>query len=310
MNVYTAILSAPVRLLSVILVMTYIQIGQAGDYDGDRAYQFLVDQTNFGPRAPGSAGHAACLEYLVQKLENADAVVSRQPFMHYDSETGQTITMTNIIGSFYPDKLNRIMLCAHWDTRPFADQDRIGNRNKPILGANDGASGVAALLELALYLRLKEPPVGIDIIFFDGEDSGKEGDLDSYCLGSRYFTQNNPGIYPRFAILLDMIGDAQLQIAKEGYSLHYAPDLVERVWKAAENTGTYSFLQETGHPVFDDHVVLNEAGIPAIDIIDFEYPDATHRYWHTLEDTADKCSPGSLQAVGNVLVEFLYNLEP
>lgn len=302
----------PISVLfsGIFLGILGIHTCQAGEYDGNRAYQFLIDQTQFGPRVPGTSGHAACLEYLADKLDDAGAVVSRQPFMHYNTETGQTVTMTNLIGSFYPEKMNRILLCAHWDSRPFADQDRLENRDKPILGANDGASGVAALLELALYIQTNEPPVGIDIIFFDGEDSGKEGDLDSYCLGSRYFTQNNRGIFPRFAILLDMIGDAQLQIAKEGYSQQYAPDLVNRVWDAAERSGTHQFLPELGHYVFDDHVVLNEAGIPAIDIIDFEYPDASHRYWHTLQDTADKCSPESLQAVGNVLVVFIFSLEP
>jgi len=309
-NLIADVLMTFIHFSGILILVMGINLCQAGGYDGNRAYQFLVDQTNFGPRAPGTSGHAACLEYLAEKLENSGAAVSRQPFMHYDTETGQTITMTNLIGSFYPDKMNRILLCAHWDTRPFADQDRIANRDKPILGANDGASGVAALLELALYIQVNEPPVGIDIIFFDGEDSGKEGDLDSYCLGSRYFTLNNQGIFPRFAILLDMIGDAQLQIAKEGNSQQYAPDLVDRVWEAAENTGTQQFLPEVRHYVFDDHVILNEAGIPAIDIIDFEYPDASHRYWHTLQDTADKCSPESLQAVGNVLAEFIYNLEP
>jgi Zn-dependent M28 family amino/carboxypeptidase len=200
------------------------------------------------------------------------------------------------------------MLCAHWDTRPFADMDRIENQNEPILGANDGASGVAVLLELAFYLQKNEPPLGIDIVFFDGEDYGREGDLDSYCLGSRYFAENNPGIYPRFAVLLDMIGDAQLQIPREGYSQQFASQIVDLVWKAAKNVNAYQFLPEVRNYVFDDHVILNEAGIPAIDIIDFEYPDASHRFWHTLEDTPDKCSPQSLKTVGEVLIELIYNM--
>jgi Zn-dependent M28 family amino/carboxypeptidase len=297
------------RFTKILLVFVFfvINLTYSQSFDGDRAYQFLVDQTDFGPRAPGSSGHTACLEYLAGKLEKAGAKVLRQPFMHFNTESGETITMTNIIGSFYPEKMNRIMLCAHWDTRPFADMDRIPNRYKPILGANDGASGVAVLLELALYLQKHEPPVGIDIIFFDGEDYGREGDLDNYCLGSRYFSQNNHGIFPRFAILLDMIGDAQLQIPREGYSQQFASQIVDLVWSAAENVGAYQFLPEVRHYVFDDHVILNEAGIPAIDIIDFEYPDVSHRFWHTMEDTPEKCSPQSLQTVGDVLIELIFN---
>jgi Zn-dependent M28 family amino/carboxypeptidase len=230
--------------------------------------------------------------------------------MHYDQEIGQTFKMTNIIGSFHPEKPSRLILCAHWDTRPFADRDIPQNQPVPIPGANDGASGVAVLLEIAQQLRQAEPPVGIDIIFFDGEDYGKEGDLDNYCLGSRYFVANNSRFFPQFAILLDMIGDAQLSLPKEGYSTHYAPEITDKVWNIAERLGIYQFQPEIRNYVFDDHVILNEGGIPAIDIIDFEYPDASHRYWHTLEDTPDKCSPESLKAVGDVLMELIYNEMP
>jgi Zn-dependent M28 family amino/carboxypeptidase len=174
------------------------------------------------------------------------------------------------------------------------------------LGANDGASGVAVLLEIARQIHEIEPPVGIDIVFFDGEDYGREGDLDNYCLGSRYFTANNVKYFPKFAILLDMIGDAQLSIPVEGYSKNYAPTVVEMVWNIAEKLGIYQFQREVRGYVFDDHVILNEGGIPAIDIIDFEYPDFSHRYWHTLEDTPDKCSPRSLKVVGDVLMELIY----
>ena len=295
-------------ILLILNILLHSQTN-ADSFDAKRAYQFLTDQTDFGPRNPGSVGHTACLEYLTDCLKKSGARVMQQPFMHFNTETGQTITMTNIIGSFYPEKMNRIMLCAHWDTRPFADLDRIPNRTVPILGANDGASGVAVLLELSLYLQKNEPPVGIDIVFFDGEDYGREGDLDNYCLGSRYFTQHNPGIFPRFAILLDMIGDAQLQIPREGYSQQFASHIVDQVWKSAEKVGAYQFLPEVRHYVFDDHVILNEAGIPAIDIIDFEYPDASHRFWHTLQDTPEKCSPQSLKVVGDVLIEVIYQME-
>jgi hypothetical protein len=279
---------------------------KAGEFDAERAYGFLVTQTDFGPRNPGSDGHLACSRYLETELAAAGATVDLQAFMHYDQEKGEVLNMTNIIGSFYPEKTARLVLCAHWDTRPFADKDQPENYHLPILGANDGASGVAVLLEIARQIHDVEPPVGIDIVFFDGEDYGREGDLDNYCLGSRYFIANNVKYFPKFAILLDMIGDAQLSIPVEGYSKTYAPTVVETVWNIAEKLGIYQFQPDVRGYVFDDHVILNEGGIPAIDIIDFEYPDASHRYWHTLEDTPDKCSPRSLKVVGDVLMELIY----
>ena len=227
--------------------------------------------------------------------------------MHYDQEKGEVLNMTNIIGSFYPEKVTRLILCAHWDTRPFADRDRPRNQHLPILGANDGASGVAVLLEMARQIQQAEPPVGIDIVLFDGEDYGREGDLDNYCLGSRYFVANNVKYFPKYAVLLDMIGDAQLSLPVEGYSKHYAPAVVQQVWTIAEKLGIYQFESEVRNYVFDDHVILNEGGIPAIDIIDFEYPNTSHRFWHTLEDTPDKCSAKSLKVVGDVLMELIYN---
>lgn len=277
------------------------------NFDGDKAYNYLLMQTDLGPRNPGSKGHKACLELLKNELVKSGAKVQLQPFMHYDSHEGKTLSMTNIIGSFEIEKMSRIILCAHWDTRPIADRDSPENKNKPIIGANDGASGVAVLLEVARHLSLNPPAIGIDIIFFDGEDYGKEGELENYCLGSRYFVANNKSYYPKYAILLDMIGDAQLEIPIEGYSQHYMPEIVEQIWAVAANLGYSQFLPEVRHYVFDDHVILNSGGIPAIDLIDFEYPDQSHRYWHTLEDTADKCSPHSLKVVGDVLMEIIYN---
>lgn len=280
------------------------------NFDGDSAFTYLTMQTDIGPRNPGSAGHRACLKLLQGQLEKHGALVTLQPFMYYDVALGKSFTMNNIIGSFSPEKTSRILLCAHWDTRPFADRDVPENRNIPIPGANDGASGVAVLLELARQFSLKPPPVGIDIVFFDGEDYGEEGDLENYCLGSRYFIKANNRYFPRFAILLDMIGDSQFEIPIEGYSYQFVPELVNRLWQTAAELEVYEFIPEQRHYVFDDHVILNQGGIPAIDIIDFEYPDASHRYWHTLEDTPDKCSPESLEKVGKVLMHFIYRLQP
>ncbi len=284
------------------------QLTGKGGFDSQKAYKYLLMQTDLGPRNPGSKGHAACLKLLKSELSKFGAKVMVQPFLYYDPEIDKTITMSNIIGSFEAEKVNRIILCAHWDTRPMADRDSPENKDKPILGANDGASGVAVLLELARQLSINPPSIGIDIIFFDGEDYGKEGQLNHYCLGSRYFINNNTSFFPKYAILLDMIGDAQLEITQEGYSLQYAPDLVDKIWKIAADLGISQFVPEVRHYVYDDHVILNEGGIPAIDLIDFEYPDQKHSFWHTLEDTPDKCSPESLKAVGDVLMEIIYHM--
>ncbi len=298
-------------LINIGLVCLLIFSAMASDsFDGEKAFQWIIRQTELGPRNPGSPGHAACLELLQNELQKYAGKVELQPFTFYDPKISSTFTMYNIIASFQPENPSRIMLCAHWDTRPRADRDKPENRNKPILGANDGASGVAVLMEIARLLPRRNPPVGVDIVLFDGEDYGREGELDNYCLGSRYFVQNNTRFFPRFAILLDMIGDAELEIPIEGYSRDYAPDVVELVWSTAEELGYTQFTRRFQGYVFDDHVILNRGGIRAIDLIDFGYPDLSNRYWHTLQDTPDKCSPESLQAVGDVLMQVIENLSP
>ena len=194
-------------------------------------------------------------------------------------------------------------MCAHWDTRPKADQDtEDDNREKPILGANDGASGVAVLLELARIFQLKPPPYPIDIVLFDAEDMGRRSYSDEFLQGSRYFAKNKAFDYrPNAAIVLDMVGDADLQIFIEQNSQTYAPDLVNSVWTKAEELSQTEFIREVRHAVTDDHLPLLQSGIPAIDIIDYDYP-----YWHTIEDTPDKCSPESLEKVARVLLAYIF----
>ena len=213
------------------------------------------------------------------------------------------IVLTNIIANFYPEEKERIHLCAHWDTRPWADQDpKIENQTKPILGANDGASGVAILLELAHILSQKKPKYGVDLVFFDGEDYGKKGNLKDFCLGSSFFAKNLEGYKPKFGILLDMVGDKDLNIYKEQYSYTYAPDIVDFIWGKAKKLKLNSFQNQTRYSLWDDHMPLILAGIPTVDIIDFDYP-----YWHTTEDTPDKCSAQSLETVGRLLIAILYD---
>ena len=276
-------------------------------FSGAQAFAYLLKQTSFGPRNPNSAGHEACKNYLVATLRSFADDVRVQEFsvMGYDNEN---LRLTNIIASFNPAESTRILLCAHWDTRPRADRDEDSTlREIPILGANDAASGVAVLLELASHLHAQRPQVGVDIILFDGEDYGKETDHRLYLLGSRHFARTKPPDYvPRFGILLDMVGDANLELPREMNSFKFAPDIVSLVWGTARELGITQFVDENGEEILDDHVPLNEAGIKTIDIIDFNYPDQTHRYWHTHQDTPEHCSAASLGAVGTVITHVVY----
>jgi len=281
-------------------------------FDGKRAFAYLVTQTDFGPRVANTPAHEKCLTYLYSELKQFADTVWLQPFTHKGYE-GTFLRFTNVIASFNPANgrtSRRIILCAHWDSRPWADQDTLAkNRAKPVPGANDGASGVAILLEIARQMKTTPPPIGVDVVFFDGEDYGRSRDLDNFLLGSRYFAKNKPaGFNPDFGILLDMVGDAQLEIPKEANSLQFAPDVVDLIWSTARGLGITTFIDAPGETVYDDHLPLNEAGIRTIDLIDFNYPDESNRYWHTVEDTPDKCSPESLEDVGSVLLHVLYHL--
>jgi len=275
-------------------------------FDKERAFRSLTSQTDFGPRVPGTAAHEKCLAFLRRELQAEADTVRVQPFTHVGYE-GTPLAMTNVIASFNPSSSDRILLIAHWDSRGRADEDPDpAKQGLPVPGANDGASGVAVLLEIARAFKAQPPPVGVDMLFTDGEDFGKESDFDNYFLGARHFAKHlPPGYAPAFGILLDMVGDKDLEIMKEPYSVEYAPDVVELVWAAARDAGVYQFTENTQRHVLDDHIPLNEAGIKTIDLIDFEYP-----YWHTTADTPDKCSPESLEAVGNVLLHLLYQQRP
>ena len=276
-------------------------------FDGKRAFDYLLAQTNFGPRNPGSMGHSACLKYLHDELSKYADAVSLQQFTARDGK-GNEQKLTNVIASFNLQTTYRVLLSAHWDTRPWADQDpNPANHNKPILGANDGASGVAILLEIARHLKASPPPVGVDIVLFDGEDLGRTGSLDFFALGSKYFAANKPsGFQPRFGINLDMVGDKQLTIDREQNSDRFAPDINDMVFAVAKELGITQFDPRRGDEIYDDHLPLNHVGIRTINLIDFNYPDETNKHWHTLEDTPDKCSLESLEAVGKVVMQVIY----
>jgi glutaminyl-peptide cyclotransferase len=273
-------------------------------FDGNSAFRYLVAQTQFGPRNPNSVGHQQCLNFLTNELKKWCDNVVQQPFT--EQGYNERIKLTNVFASFKPLERKRILLLAHWDTRPRAEMEiSQNNQGLPIIGANDGASGVAVLLELARVLNNTPPPIGIDILLTDGEDYGdsrKDGNDNLYFLGAKYFAKIKKTNYtPQFGILLDMVGDRDLQVPLEQHSMRYAPQAIDMVWSVAEEIGVTQFIRVPGEAVSDDHLPLNEAGIPTIDIIDFQYP-----YWHTLQDTPDKCSAESLEAIGKVLSALIY----
>lgn len=266
----------------------------------ERAFASLTEQCDFGPRMPGMAGHADCRRYLVTELAKSTHRVATQDFAL--SVGGVDLELTNIIAQHNPEASDRILLCAHWDTRPFADQDPDpANQNTPILGANDGASGVAALLEVSRVLRERNADRGVDIVLFDGEDWGRT--VDNMFLGSRYFARSALANVPArpFGILLDMVGDSDLHIWREGFSDRAADPVADRIWGAVTTLGYHRyFSDEVAYTLFDDHIPLNEAGIMTADVIDFRYP-----YWHTIQDTPDKCSGESLRVVSDVVLRVL-----
>jgi len=289
-------------LAPVLLAAASCSAPKKPDFSGESSFAFLREQCDIGVRYPGSTGHLKVRRYIVGKLEEYGANVSLQPFEGVLS-TGDTLRLVNIIANFNVGAAKRVMLGAHYDTRPVADLDPDpASRLKPIIGANDGASGVAILLEAARIFGAAAPPVGVDLVFFDGEDYGEAGRPRDFCLGSAWFAGNLKGYRPYAAIIVDMVGDSDLTIRQEGYSSAASAWLVEELFATAERLGISQFVPESGHTIIDDHLPLIQAGIDAVDLIDFDYP-----YWHTLADTPDKCSPGSLEAVGTVLVDFIWS---
>ena len=215
-------------------------------FDGDSAFSFLVKQCDFGPRNPNSTGHEECLAYLQQQFSSYADSVSLQRF-DVPGYNGTVLHLTNVIASFNLRSKTRVLLSAHWDTRPRNDQQKNGPQDKPILGANDGASGVAVLLEMARDFKQNPPPEGVDLILWDGEDYGKESDLDYYFLGSKYWAATKPqSYYPAFAINLDMVGDKELTLPEEANSVQFAPDIVNLVWNTAEDIGASQFVDRVG----------------------------------------------------------------
>ncbi len=285
-------------------------------FNEDSAYYYTEKQVAFGPRVPNTYAHELCGDYLIAQLNKANCKVNVQQFKATTFD-GKSLDLRNIIASINPQAQKRIILAAHWDTRPFADQDSI-DQKKPIDGANDGASGVGILLEVAKAINAsgKLPQVGIDIILFDGEDYGAPSfftgeSANSYCLGSQYWAKNNPSP-AYYGILLDMAGSENAHFAMEGTSRMYAPAVIKEVWDMANHLG-YSqyFIYTDSPPITDDHAYVNDlAKIPMIDIIDYNVNGGGGyfgHYWHTHNDNMKIISKNTLKAVGETLLNVLYN---
>ena len=292
-----------------LLLMTFVGCQtKVPDFSGNNAFEYLKAQCEFGPRNPGSEGHRKVLDYYIKTFTPLADTVMTQSFLEKMPRTGQEVNMNNVIARFNVQATKQIMISAHWDTRPWADRGKgMMGRNQPILGANDGASGVAVLLELANILNKDKPPIGVNLVLFDAEDYGTSGDNWSYCKGSQYFAKNIPIPYPDYAINLDMIADREPEFYIERFSYEQNPTLVMELWQKAESLGLKSFKKRAKDMIFDDHVPLYEiAGIPAIDIIDFDYPNEKINYHHTQNDIVQNCSPKGLGEVGTLMVHHIY----
>ena len=286
-------------------------------FNADSAYQYTAQQVAFGPRVPNTEAHRQCGEWLEAELTRLGAQVTAQrvTLRAYD---GTVLAARNIIGSYKPETRKRVILCAHWDSRPWADADPDPkNHRTPILGANDGASGVGVLLEVARQLQAQPTAIGIDIIFFDAEDYGTHADEEestegiTWCLGSQYWARvpHTADYMARFGILLDMVGGKDARFHREGYSDYYAKHVVDKVWAAAHASGHGGwFPYADGGVITDDHLPINEiARIPCIDIIG-HYPETGFApTWHTMDDTMDNIDPTVLRAVGQTVMQVIYN---
>ena len=297
--------------------------GAKTTFSGDSALAFARAQVEFGPRVPGTENHRRAGDWIVERMRERADSVEVQEWTHVTA-TGRSLPMRNILARFRPDAAQRVLYVTHWDTRPTAESDRnLGARQRPIPGANDGASGVGLFVALASVLKRTPPAVGVDLLFVDGEDYGafetpvedttKNRDV---LIGSRYFAATMPaGYQPIFGVVWDMIGDASLQIFQEGHSQRAAPEVVTRVWGVAKELGydRYFLAQGTG-PITDDHVPFIRRGLRMIDVIDIDYcldgstgcgGDPANNLHHTHGDTMERISAKSLQVVGDVALTLV-----
>jgi glutaminyl-peptide cyclotransferase len=288
--------------------------GEVPVFSGQVAHDWIVEQCELGPRTPGSEGNRQLRAIILEHAATHGLPAAELCFSATDPLSDRELELCNVVVSAGPATGPRLWLGAHFDTRPISDKDPDpARRGEPLVGANDGASGVAVLLHLMEILGARQPLVGVDLLFLDGEDSGSAGRPQEFCLGSAHLARtwqdfghplSRSGGAPVGVIILDMVGDSDLTIPMEQYSLRYSPQLLERVFQRAAALGLPAFEARPGPAVYDDHIPFIQAGIPAIDLIDFDYPP-----WHTTADVPSACSPASLEQVGTLMVDLLYNVD-
>lgn len=285
------------------------------EFNADSAYSYVKKQVDFGPRVPGTEGHRQCAGWLVDKLSRygADTIIEQKTIV--TAFNGDKLPINNIFAQFNKTAQKRILLLAHWDTRPWADAEKDKSKhNIPIPGANDGGSGVGVLLEIARCLGEKQPTIGVDILFTDAEDYGASGGDDkSWCLGTQYWVKNMPyevGQLPIYGILLDIVGGIDAKFHREYFSERFASRINDKVWAMANASGYSSrFINRTEGAVTDDHYHISMAGIPCIDIIECANPmtGSFPPTWHTLKDDMNSIDRSSLKAVGQTILNTIYN---
>jgi hypothetical protein len=293
-------------------------VSSVPEFNADSAYAYVERQVRFGPRVPNTPAHKACAGYLASELERFGAKLYVQEAV-LTAYNGDRLQASNIIGVFNPEKTQRVMLFAHWDSRPYADHDADpASHRLPVDGADDGASGVGILLEIARQIGITGFDGGVDILFFDAEDYGvpeflKTSQPDTWCLGSQFWAKNPhiSGYSAKYGILLDMAGARGATFYKELTSVRYAAPMVEKVWTAARNLGYGKyFINRNGGSVIDDHCyVIRGRNIPCLDIINYD-PDTPlgfGHYWHTRHDTMDNIDRETLKAVGQTVLHVICN---
>lgn len=285
----------------------------ASAFSGERAKEHVAKQVSFGPRVPGTDAHARAAQWIFETLKSFKGLDARIQSATVDAPNGTRVTLKNIIASSDPANPRRVLLSAHWDTRPWTDQDP-DRQDEPGPGANDGGSGVGVLMELARVVAERSGKgnplnVGVDFILWDLEDMGLPSQSMTYCLGSQYWAKNphRKDYKAMYAINLDMVGDASAEFPREGYSRHSAPDVMEKIRSTAKELGFQRYFPDRdADPIIDDHYIVSQmAGIPAVDLIHLREPYGFPETWHTKKDTVENISPDTLEAVGRVLLRVL-----
>jgi Zn-dependent M28 family amino/carboxypeptidase len=274
-------------------------------FDGERAFGYLEQQVALGPRVPGTESSKAVRDLFYRHFEACGLEIDSQAFTFFDPYSSIDTPLVNVIASYRgaDDDEPALLLLAHYDSRPRTDHHSDSTmRHLPIDGANDGASGVAVLMELANLLKAQPPECNLDLVLVDGEDWGRSGDTDYYLLGSRQFARGSIRDKYSFGVVVDLVGDASQQIGREAYTERFYKPINDMIWQTAALLEVSSFRDEVRHTIQDDHISIGAAGVPTALLIDFDY-----EYWHTEFDTPDKCSAESLANVGRVLAYIIYN---